>query len=513
MRQNRSQNDALNGRLIGRASPRWRLILSLGCLVVVGLAQTGCRSNGCSNCNLGSRLNNGVQALNARIFPKRGLGGNCSTCGTLGGVEEGVIVDSGVPIVTPGAVAIPAPATIIPSPSIESAPRLEPIPSGPVGEANAGSSNRAQAGASRSAYEAMTPVSRVLASRPGTDLSRAYQAATASVPTTFAPLETDVFDHLPPVDLPPDFSRKSNSIDPVPALPTSDAPPPITPAQESSVQSSSVEHHSTGDTAISNPKQGDTGLVPGQSHSASVAPLLAGGGLPNKEGLVWLKEKGYRTLVDLRSGTEVEPAFPDRVTESGLLYVAVPFVANPISMTRFSRFLDVIRLSDQRPLYFCDGDGRRAGLLWYLKLRYQDHESPESARLRAEEIGFQAADSSIAERFLQANLALEPLPIYPLTVLVAPVTEETLALGQLINPPGPTFDETATLGRTRSDRSSDSPSLIASWKPVTALVLSGLGVPLAYWSRGAFWQNRSSRRASLTVREPRPRKFLTSSDA
>ena len=513
MTSNRFQTDQPTIRLIGRSAHRLRVAVALGCLAVLGITQTGCRSSGCSNCNLGSKLTNGVQALNARLFPNRGHGGGCGTCGTLGSVEEGVIVDSGVPIVTPGVIAIPPPGTIVPSPSIESVPRLEPIPSGPVGEANSSGPNRAQAGANRSAYEASANRSTALASKWGSDLTRAYHPSPSPTPVNFAPGETDVFDHLPPVELPSEVSRRTTAdVDPMP--PAATAPPIVVPQVEPTTKATSAEPDSAGGPLVLplGPTATSARAAPGITRTASVAPLLAGGSLPTAEGLGWLKEKGYRTLVDLRPRTEVSLDFPDRVTDGGMLYVAIPFGIDPIDPTRLTRFNDLIGPNDQRPLYFCDTDGRRAGLIWYLRLRSQDHDDADTARSKAEEIGFLAGDQSRAEQFLKRNFVLNELAIDPIA----------------INPP-PQFDEPSPAVITRISleprmepsipadpyRPANPISLIGrngSWKSVTAFVLSGLGVPLAYWSGSNLFQKRQPRRASLTVRQPGPRKSLPSSD-
>ena len=514
MKSIRSQTAAEKACVADRAGSRWKVFVMLAGITVLGLTQTGCRSGGCSNCNLGSKLSNGVQALNAKIFSHRGAGGNCSTCGTLGGVEEGVMVESGVPMMAPGSITIPPPATLVPSPSLESAPRLEAIPSGPVGEANAGSANRAQAGANRSAYEALAPVGQTVASRRNSDLSRAYESSTSPTQAAFTPLETDVFDHLPPVDLPADLTQKTIPVEQDPSPGTSDSPPPIVPVGDIPIKTSSVENHSTEASRILSANTHNSGLIPGMERSSSVAPMLAGGSLPGAKELAWLNDKGYRTLVDLRSGSDVKPDFADQVTDNGLLYVALPFVLDPISLKRFSSFLEVINRGGQHPIYFCDNNGRRAGLLWYLKLRYQDHESSDSAQVRAEEVGFQAADLAVAEQFLKMNVAMGLLPIAPLTVMASPSEPElSVALLSKAARSAQIPAESEPSGQTYSPRQKAPFSRSASWKPITALVLGGLGVPLAYWSRAGFWQNRSPRRASLTARALRPHKSLPSSDA
>ena len=100
--------------------------LALIALALVGLVQSGCKSDGCSTCGVGSSIASGFRAVGSGVksvgdfvfHHKKGCGGG-SDCGcdggSVGGMEEGMIVEQGVPVV-PGGMAIPAPGTIVPPP-------------------------------------------------------------------------------------------------------------------------------------------------------------------------------------------------------------------------------------------------------------------------------------------------------------------------------------------------------------------------------------------------------------
>ena len=526
MMTNRSSTDVSVDRDVRRPHHRLSLGLAFVGLVLVGLTQTGCRSNGCSNCGLGSRLNNGVQALTSRVMHHKDKGG-CTTCGTLGSGQEGVIIDSGIPVVGPGAVGVPAPGTIVPAPSIESeSPRLEALP-GPAGAASPTSSNRTSAGASRSAYEASNRRSGTIASKRGSDLSRAY-GTSVPAPAAYAPEEPDVFDHLPPVDLPADLSRKATPIEPTLMNPSKPAdqdppadqpgsPPPVVPATALNLPASPAEPDSVGDQRVTDKLRPNSPPVaratPGMARSASVAPLVAGGSLPSDDGLAWLKEKGYRTLVDLRPRSEVTPAFPDQVNDYGMLYVALPFSISPINLSRLTRFNDLMSQKEQRPIYFCDGDGRRAGLIWYLRLRSQEREETNLAQSKAAEIGLLPGDVNEAERFLKLNFALEP-PATP-TIEIAKIPDAPVPAPPQVPPIADLIPTQPKIVWSQAGPTSSTYPIdrMTSWRPVAALVLSGLGVPLAYWSGSSLLQKRTPRRASLTAKGPGPRKSLPASGA
>ena len=537
----------------GSPSGRLRVAMALLGLTLVGLTQAGCRSNGCSSCNIGQKINNGVQGLRARVFPGRSGGGGCSTCGTLGAYEEGVVVDSGVPMAVPGGVVVPGPAATIPPPAIESeaGPELRALPPA-AGSAPGGSaSNRSPSGTNRSAYEAIRPKNELVASKRGGDLARAYRSP-APEPAAYSADQPDILDNLPPVDLPPDIGRKVTPLDdparalvgppgkaddPIP----DDSAPPVVPVTDSNTKTTSVEPGSAEDRPVAAIARIES-VAParsfvGISRAIEVAPQLMGGSLPGSDGLAALKRTGCRTLVDLRPPAEVAAGFADQVIDQGMTYLPLPFAVDPINPARLDRFNEVLAQANIRPIYFCDGDGRRAGLAWYLRLRLSDKVDAASARKQAEKIGLVAADLPGADRFLadrtvvpgrvtSASAAprvtwgdLEPVAPAPAPA-PAPavvVVSEPAIVAAMIPPAGPvTLPPTPSLPsiESRSGVGRDQPfDRNASWRPVAALVLSGLGVPLAYWSRTALGQMRTPRRASLTAKGNGPRKALPSSDA
>ena len=216
--------------------------LALLGLALLGLIQSGCVSDGCSTCGLGSRISQGVQAMQAGIQSgvqsiggifrhKRGCGGG-NDCG-CGGVGEGVVVDSGIPV-TPGAMAIPAPGTIVPAPAIESAPtQLEPIPSTSRPTRRAGPApilpSPRRAGCSRTGItgRATPRCSRRDRGRmsPGRSI-RPQKRRTIVRPQQRRP---DLFANIPPVDLPSEVTRKAvgTAVGSTPASSPAPSPTPL----------------------------------------------------------------------------------------------------------------------------------------------------------------------------------------------------------------------------------------------------------------------------------------------
>ena len=116
---------------------------------------------------------------------------------------------------------------------------------------------------------------------------------------------------------------------------------------------------------------------------------------PSTDGLKWLADKGYRTILDLRESSEVPPSFIAQVTVPGwvLRYVRVADRSpNTIDRDHVDRFNFEMAAGEARPLFFFDTDGTRAGALWYIRRIANDRVDRQIARREAQELGL--TDSS-----------------------------------------------------------------------------------------------------------------------
>ena len=105
----------------------------------------------------------------------------------------------------------------------------------------------------------------------------------------------------------------------------------------------------------------------GITRFAAVDLKLAGGSCTSADGLKWLVDKGYRTVLDLRESSEVPSSFIAEVTSLGLRYVALPISLKTIDRDHVDRFNFEVAAGEARPLFFFDSDGTRAGALWYIR--------------------------------------------------------------------------------------------------------------------------------------------------
>ena len=242
-------------------------------------------------------------------------------------------------------------------------------------------------------------------------------------------------------------------------------------------------------------------VQPGLLRFLVVEPKLAGGSLPTTVGLDWLVEKGYKTILDLREINEVDRAFLSEVDQRGMRYVALPIGLKTLDFEHMARFNFELSLADARPLYFCDTDGNRAGAVWYIRRMTVDKMDPQAVTREAEELGLNdKACWRAVTTLLESMKPKAPRPG------AAPAP-------QPVAPPQPNPPVPATPKPEAKVESPKVPSDVAQtpeepvgslavrdstgWRSFIALFLTGLGVPLAYWSRSAFPSFRSRKRASL----------------
>jgi protein tyrosine phosphatase (PTP) superfamily phosphohydrolase (DUF442 family) len=252
------------------------------------------------------------------------------------------------------------------------------------------------------------------------------------------------------------------------------------------------------------PSSTSASVGPGLKRFVAVDLKLAGGSAPSTEGLKWLVEKGYRTVLDLRETSEVPPSFIGEVTGLGLRYVALPMSLKNIDRTRVERFNFEIAAGEARPLFFFDADGARAGALWYIRRIANDRVDDQTARREAQSLGLTDKDSWAAAANYVDSLNAPRTSDHAQTGENESATPGSVSMGNSQSAgasagdvessrtiPGEEAQESiqstaipAAGAKAATDSmTSTAPDLTIAWRPFAAMVLSGLAVPLAYWSR------------------------------
>lgn len=122
---------------------------------------------------------------------------------------------------------------------------------------------------------------------------------------------------------------------------------------------------------------------------------IAAGGQPTLERLRWLKEHGYRTVLNLLPKTEADPAEASMVQELGLAYLSLPVTAESLDADALAEFNQIMNDPENRPLFIHDSTGSRTGALWYLHRIQMDQAQHETARREATQIGLHDSDTEL----------------------------------------------------------------------------------------------------------------------
>ncbi len=392
------QNRQKASRPRAKGRPSWGFVA----LALLALSLEGCQSGMLGPCcGLRQKMGNGFRNLGSTVFGRRGASsGGC--CDGSPEVMGGEVFSEGTPIITPGTMP---PGTIVPapaSPASEDTPRLEAIPD-KKGAMNPGStpSRIGSLFGKRAAVSQPSTdlngrsVARGRGGRPDV-LAQALQSSVESAPAAStggsASVSNDLLDNLPPV-----ASPRESVVSPSPA-------PAAAPASDATLKPAAF------------PIDLESNATPGIARFGSIAPNLSGGSVPDAKGLDWLKEKGYRTLLDLRESSEVSAGFAEQVRQRGFRYVSLPVVSSRLDPKQVEQFQQEVAKVESRPLYFFDANGSRPGMLWLVKRVGVEGIDSGSAAREAEELGLsdptlRAAAIAFAEKQRSAVPTTAPAPV------------------------------------------------------------------------------------------------------
>ncbi len=499
-------------------------------LVLTAVGQTGCMSCG-GGCYAPSPCLAKIGRVSERVFiqPWRNIfAGKGPCCGSDLGVPSAPVLQYGTPaVVTPPPISVPSGAgstTVVPNETVT--PSLEPIPSGErapsasPGPAPTGSgvdstpSQGSTSTNSRANYEAYRSLYRDGSSRVSnsnkTPAAKRPESTPRSAQGSSSPVaskaDSSPLDNLPPLNL---------NLE-IPEIETTPPASPVTPreAGPSAKAGPAASAESLTDQAA-RPVYGDVSVAPGIRHFAGLEAKLAGGSLPTTTGLDWLVEKGYKTIVDLTEDTDRSPAFIGEVAKRGIRYIPLPITAKTIDADHVARFHFEISVADARPLYFCDISGTRAGVMWYIHKVTREQVGELFARREAEEIGpsdpkfWLAADAYIA--------SVKPAPAPAPAITPKAPTPAPAPAPALLNPSASKADSKTPPAPSAGppparSADNDNPRDPGSWKPLAAVVVTGLSIPLAYMGRSIPGGMISLARASLPGPRQSPKSLPGGSD-
>ncbi len=120
-------------------------------------------------------------------------------------------------------------------------------------------------------------------------------------------------------------------------------------------------------------------LPPGRDGKGAASPLavdvpqfalakdgVASGLQPFPDGIAWLQNHNYRTVLHLRAPSEDDSAARRQFEKRGLHYVSLEVAPNALSKDKVDLFDRLVTENANLPLFIYDKDGSLAGAMWYL---------------------------------------------------------------------------------------------------------------------------------------------------
>jgi protein tyrosine phosphatase (PTP) superfamily phosphohydrolase (DUF442 family) len=123
-------------------------------------------------------------------------------------------------------------------------------------------------------------------------------------------------------------------------------------------------------------------------------PEVASGRRPMIDGLYWLRDHGYKTVLQVRAPDELSDI--DRVFKP-LKHLSLELSPKTLTPALVEEFNRIVADAANRPLFVYDRDGSLAGALWYLHFRTAGKLSDEEARKKAAALGLKE-DGDAARR-------------------------------------------------------------------------------------------------------------------
>jgi protein tyrosine phosphatase (PTP) superfamily phosphohydrolase (DUF442 family) len=149
-------------------------------------------------------------------------------------------------------------------------------------------------------------------------------------------------------------------------------------------------------------------LPSGIPQFAMAEDQVAAGLKPLLEGLDWLKDNGYKTVLHVRKPNEDDAADRKQVEKRGLKFEVLEVSPDTLSDKTVKSFNKIVANKDNLPLFVYDKDGALAGGLWYLHFRSSQGATDAFARQKAGRLGLkdtQNGDQKLMWLAIQKYLA------------------------------------------------------------------------------------------------------------
>jgi hypothetical protein len=139
-------------------------------------------------------------------------------------------------------------------------------------------------------------------------------------------------------------------------------------------------------TTRDNPPAEDNVLPVAIPQFAFARKNVASGQKPLSEGIDWLRQKGYRSVLHLVAPGEDDTAARRQFEAKGLRYQSLE--VSPLTLEKsVDAFNRIVADKAELPLYVYDRDSSLAGGLWYLHFRIVEGYDSDKAAIEAGRLG------------------------------------------------------------------------------------------------------------------------------
>ncbi len=132
-----------------------------------------------------------------------------------------------------------------------------------------------------------------------------------------------------------------------------------------------------------------TEAIPGITNFRTLDANFASAGATSREALAVLKQRGFKTIINLRTaaeqGADIEGEGDD-VRKLGMAYYSLPFSPSAPDNAVVAKFLEVVKDSANQPAYIHCAAGARANAFWLIKRVLVDNWTVEKALAEADSL-------------------------------------------------------------------------------------------------------------------------------
>ena len=152
-------------------------------------------------------------------------------------------------------------------------------------------------------------------------------------------------------------------------------------------------------------------VVAGQQNAQPIMNFLrinteiCTGGQPTVEQLTTLKGEGVKTIINLRTPMEYDPA-PEiaKAKELGLRYYNIPVASAGPKDEQVVEFLKLTDDPQNRPAFIHCASANRVGAFWMIRRVLRDNWTLDAAKAEAEKIGMRSQNLvDFATQYIQKN--------------------------------------------------------------------------------------------------------------